>query len=157
MFSSFAFHQGAALHVCKSRNILFSHIGKDRQHFHVAYLSDKCYYYRNAICSWLTSSCSQGDFSFVSHLWWLSRYFHLTSQVKVKLKVIQLCLTLCNPMDNIVRGILQARILGGSLLQGIFLAQGKGVFSTQGLNPGLLHCRRILYQLSHTDISGKRL
>ena len=28
-----------------------------------------------------------------------------------------------------------------SLLQGIFL--------TQGLNPGLLHCRQILYQLSH--------
>ena len=24
-----------------------------------------------------------------------------------------------------------------------------GIFSTQGLNPGLLHCRRILYQLSH--------
>ena len=28
-----------------------------------------------------------------------------------------------------------------SLLQGIFL--------TQGLNPGLLHCRQILYSLSH--------
>ena len=28
-----------------------------------------------------------------------------------------------------------------SLLQGIFL--------TQGLNPGLLHCRQILYQLSY--------
>ena len=28
-----------------------------------------------------------------------------------------------------------------SILQGIFL--------TQGLNPGLLHCRQILYQLSH--------
>ena len=24
-----------------------------------------------------------------------------------------------------------------------------GIFPTQGLNPGLLHCRRILYQLSH--------
>ena len=23
------------------------------------------------------------------------------------------------------------------------------IFSTQGLNPGLLHCRQILYQLSH--------
>ena len=28
-----------------------------------------------------------------------------------------------------------------------FLLQG--IFPTQGLNPGLLHCRRILYQLSH--------
>ena len=25
----------------------------------------------------------------------------------------------------------------------------QGIFSTQGLNPGLLHCRRILYQLKH--------
>ena len=29
----------------------------------------------------------------------------------------------------------------------LFLLQG--IFPTQGLNPGLLHCRRILYQLSH--------
>ena len=25
----------------------------------------------------------------------------------------------------------------------------QGIFPTQGLNPGLLHCRRILYRLSH--------
>ena len=25
----------------------------------------------------------------------------------------------------------------------------QGIFPTQGLNPGLRHCRRILYQLSH--------
>ena len=25
----------------------------------------------------------------------------------------------------------------------------QGIFSTQGLNPGLLHCRQILYQLSY--------
>ena len=25
----------------------------------------------------------------------------------------------------------------------------QGIFPTQGLNPGFLHCRRILYQLSH--------
>ena len=38
--------------------------------------------------------------------------------------------------------VLQARILGcHSLLQGIF--------PTQGLNPGLLHWRQILYHLSH--------
>ena len=27
----------------------------------------------------------------------------------------------------------------------------QGIFSTQGLNPGLLHCRWILYQLSHRE------
>ena len=48
-----------------------------------------------------------------------------------------------SPPSFSVDGILQARILERgwhSLLQGIFL--------TQGLNPGLPHCRRILYCLS---------
>ena len=60
------------------------------------------------------------------------------------MKVAQSCPTLCDPKDYTVHGILQAGILElGSLsfLQGIFL--------TQGLNPGLPHCRRMLYQLSH--------
>ena len=47
-------------------------------------------------------------------------------------------------MDYTLHGILQASNTGvdsRSLLQGIF--------PTQGSNPGLQHCRRILYQLSH--------
>ena len=28
----------------------------------------------------------------------------------------------------------------------------QGIFPTQGANPGLLHCRRVLYQLSHKGI-----
>ena len=55
----------------------------------------------------------------------------------------------CNPMDysllgSSVHGILQAKILEWvrhSLLQ--------GVFPTQESNPGLLHRRQILYQLSN--------
>ena len=50
----------------------------------------------------------------------------------------------CSLPGSSVHGILQARILGlgsHSLLQGIF--------PTQGLNLGLLHCRWILYHLSH--------
>ena len=59
------------------------------------------------------------------------------------MKVAQLCLTLCSPMDCKVPGILQARIpeWEDSLLQRIF--------PMQGLNPGFPHCRWILYQLSH--------
>ena len=75
-------------------------------------------------------------------LWldFLQRLDHGESEVKVK--VAQACPTLCNPMDETVHGILQARILGSlSLLQGIF--------PTQGPNPGLLHCRQILHCLSH--------
>ena len=48
----------------------------------------------------------------------------------MKVLVAQLYPPLCDPMDCI-------------LLQGIFL--------TQGLNPGLLHCRQVLYYLSHQE------
>ena len=61
----------------------------------------------------------------------------------------QLCLTLCNPMDcsppsSSVRGDSPGKNTGvgcHALFQGLFL--------TQGSNPGLLHCKRILYHISH--------
>ena len=62
----------------------------------------------------------------------------------LKVKVAQSCLTLCNPTDCTIHGTILARILewvAYSLLQGIF--------PTQGSNPGLPHCERILYHLSH--------
>ena len=63
-----------------------------------------------------------------------------------RVKVAQSRPTLCDPMNYSVHGILQARILEClSLLQGIF--------PTQGSKPGLPHCRRILYQLSHQGSS----
>ena len=63
--------------------------------------------------------------------------------------VTQLCPTLCNPMncnppDSFVHGDSPGKNTGmgcHALLQGIF--------PTQGSNAGLLHCRWILYQLSH--------
>ena len=63
---------------------------------------------------------------------------------KVKVKVAQSCLTLCDPIDCIVHGILQARIL-----EWVAFPFSRGIFPTQGSNPGLPHCNRILYQLSH--------
>ena len=60
----------------------------------------------------------------------------------MKVKVGQSCSTLCDSMDSPWNFPGQNTGVGSlSLLQGIF--------PTQGLNPGLLHCRRILYQLSH--------
>ena len=61
----------------------------------------------------------------------------------------QLCLTICDPMD--------CNLLGSSVHED---APGKntgmschvllqGIFPTQALSPGLLHCRRILYQLTY--------
>ena len=37
--------------------------------------------------------------------------FHILNERKVKVKVAQLCPILCDPMDYVVHGILQARIL----------------------------------------------
>ena len=70
-------------------------------------------------------------------------HIHIYQGSPIKVKVTQLCPTLCNPMDYTEScEILQARILAwrvgsSSLLQGLF--------PTQGSNPGLLHCRQILY------------
>ena len=94
-------------------------------------------------------------------------------------KLLQLCLTLCDPMDYTVHGILQARTLEwvanfswqylpnpgieprSPALQADSLPaepQGEpknagvgsrsllqGIFPTQELNQGLLHCKRILF------------
>ena len=95
------------------------------------------------------------------------------------MKVAQPCPTLCDPVDYTVRGILQAGILelvafpfsrGSSQPRSLALQvdslvaepQGKPknigvgslsflqqIFPTQESNRGLLHCRRMVYQLSY--------
>ena len=62
----------------------------------------------------------------------------------MKLKVSQSCLTLCNPMDYTVHGILQVRIL-----ERVAFPVSRRSSQPRDWNPGLLHCRWILYQLSH--------
>ena len=62
----------------------------------------------------------------------------------VKVKVAQLCSTLCDLRNYRVHGILQARIL-----EWVAFPFSRGIFPTQGSNPDLPHCRQILYQLSH--------
>ena len=58
------------------------------------------------------------------------------------------CVRLCSPIhwshQAILHGISQARI---TRVGCHFLLQG--IFPTQGSNPGLWHCRQILYWLSH--------
>ena len=61
----------------------------------------------------------------------------------------QVCLTLCGTIDcsppgSSVHGILQARIL-----EWVAYSIPRGSARTQGLNPGLAHCRQILHLLSH--------
>ena len=50
----------------------------------------------------------------------------------------------CSPPGSSVHGVSQARIL-----KWVGIPFSRGLFLTQGLNPGLLHCTWILYHLSH--------
>ena len=63
-------------------------------------------------------------------------------QRRLKLKVAQSCLTLWDPLYSPWNSPGQNTGVGRC-----FLLQG--IFPTQGLSPGLPHCRQILYQLSH--------
>ena len=63
--------------------------------------------------------------------------------------VAQSCLTLCDPMDCSKPG---SSIHGDSPGKNIGMcchALLQGIFPTQGSNPGLQHCRQILYHMSH--------
>ena len=62
----------------------------------------------------------------------------------MKVKVAQSCLTLCDPLDYTAHEILQARIL-----EWVAFPFSRGIFPTQGSNPGLPYFSQILYQLSH--------
>ena len=67
----------------------------------------------------------------------------VTLTVAVLCSVAQSCPTLCDPMDGnlpgfSVHGVLQARVL-----------EWVAMPASGGSNPGLLHCRWILYRLSH--------
>ena len=72
---------------------------------------------------------------------------HILFAQKVKVAHLRPGPILCDHMDYTVHGILQARIL-----EWVAFPFSRGIFPTQGLNPGLLHCRQILYQLSHQGI-----
>ena len=68
-----------------------------------------------------------------------------------KVYLLQSCLTLCDPMHcslpgSSIHGIFQARVLEWVA---IYLFQRS--FPTQGSNPGLPHCRPMLYLLSHQE------
>ena len=77
--------------------------------------------------------------------------------MKTQVLLARLCPTLCNPMDcgrprPPVHGISQARIL-----EWVAFSFSGGIIPTQGSNPGLLHCRQILYLLSHQGSPGDQI
>ena len=65
--------------------------------------------------------------------------------------VAQSCLTLCDPMDYSLPGSSVHRdSLGKNTGLGCH-ALLQGIFPSQGLNSGLLHCRWTLYHVSHQE------
>ena len=73
----------------------------------------------------------------------------LLTDVYILCLVDQSCPTLCNPMDCSPPG---SSVHGDSPGKNTGVgchAHLQGIFPTQGSNPGLLHCRLILYHLSH--------
>ena len=67
----------------------------------------------------------------------------------------QLCPTLCDPLDCSLPGSSVHGDSPGKNTGGGCRALLQGVFPTQELNPGLPHCRCILYPLSHHRSPGK--
>jgi len=79
---------------------------------------------------------------FFFYFYWSIVHLQCYVSFKVKVQVPQSCLTLYDSMDSPWKSLVQNSGVGIlSLLQGIF--------QTKGLNPGLPHCRQILYHLSH--------
>ena len=64
----------------------------------------------------------------------------------MKVRIAQLCPTLCNP-----HGLYNPWNSPGKNTGVGRLSLLQGIFPTQGSNPGLQHCRQILYQLSHKE------
>ena len=85
------------------------------------------------------------------------------SQAGIKIKwseVAQSCLTLCNPVDCSPPGSSVHRILQARILEWVAISFSRGSSQprdrTQGSNPGLRHCRQMLYGRSHQGNITKR-
>jgi len=82
--------------------------------------------------------------TYPSLLYFCFYYFiNVKTTLILKVKVAPLCPTLCNPMEYSPWNSSGQNTGVGSL------SLLQGIFPNQGLNPGLPHCRWILYELSH--------
>ena len=79
-------------------------------------------------------------------------HWNIYIYIYICMLVSQSCPALCESMDcslpgSFVHGILQSRTLEWVSIP------FSGIFATQGLHPGLLHCQQVLYHLSHQGSS----
>ena len=76
-----------------------------------------------------------------------------TQHLRTCVIVTQSCLTLCNLVDYNAPGSSIHGILQGRILEWVAIPFSRGSSPTQGWNLSLLHCRQILYRLSHQGSS----
>ena len=67
-----------------------------------------------------------------------------------------LCLTLCKSMDCGLPGSSDNEIFQARILEMVAISFSRGSSASQGLNPGLLHCRPSIYCLSHQESKKKK-
>ena len=94
---------------------------------------------------------SSFNHSFNSKLTIVNYCLGISTWIYMLCLVAQSCLTLCDPMDYGPPGSsVHGDSPGKNIKMGCY-ALLQGIFPTQGLNPGLLHCRQILYHLNHQE------
>ena len=95
-----------------------------------------------------------GEFD-VLRAWEIGWHFHMAcAQCAVLYLVAQSYLTFGDSMDCSLPG---SSVHGDSLGKNTWMGCHvllQGIFPTQGPNPGLPHCRQVLYQLSHQGSPG---
>ena len=99
---------------------------------------------------WSLLGKMEGAVSYINFVMSLSRaLFKRVYFEYVLCLVVQSCPTLCDPIDCSPPGYsVQGHSPGKNTRVGCH-ALLQGIFPTQGSNPGLPHCRQILYHLSH--------
>ena len=84
---------------------------------------------------------------------WKPPFFDFPVCMCVFLLVTQSYVTLCDPMDCILPGSSVHEILQARILEWVVIPFSRGSSPPRDLPTlGLLHCRQILYHLSHQDI-----
>ena len=64
-------------------------------------------------------------------------------------EITQSCPTPCDPMDCSLPGCSIHGIFPARVVEWVAISFSRGIFPTQGLNPGLPHCRQMFYLLSY--------
>ena len=125
-------------------------------------------YYMQILCAWKQEYCEQNrpHLQGVCKLRGTSRWMNTTKQRltdaenklvvtngksegdgEVQVLVSQSYLTLGNPMDWSLSGYSFHGLLQARICEWVAIPFPRGIFPTQGSNPGFPHCRQILYCL----------